>query len=639
MRNRLAILALFAAISAQGQISEGGIPPSWRPENQAVLAGKMPAVKALAPLDVASALSEDSHTPGQNRFAAPIAVDVSLENSGTWQVLPNGDRVWLCALQSTGALGMTLLFDSFKLPPGAQFFAYGINQQVLGAYTAQSCLPSGKFLIGVLKGEKVFLELYEPAAALGQSKISTQRIDIAYDGQALNGAEDFGTSLACNVNVNCASGANWQSEKKGVARILMVFSNGEGWCSGTLIANTSNSYEPNFLTAHHCQLIGNNPDFSLWRFDFDYESANCSNPGTEPVPHSVLGCQRLAYRQETDFMLLKTNPIPPNYDVYFNGWNRDGNATTVPPNSVYIHHPDGDIKKIAIDNQACTIHPSLLDWGPYGTTPGNTHWKSVPDVGIYQPGSSGCPLFDANKRIVGQLHGGGWDGNNPCTIYSAFFGRFNLSWNQGPTSNTRLMEWLDPGNTGATTQNGYARPVVQGYTVGGNIKTNWGVSMQEVRVDITGGITAHVFTDTLGNYKFDNVPAGGNYTIQPSFDLNDLNGVTTYDLVLISKHILGIELLNSPWKIIAGDINRSNSITTFDIVEARKVILGINPSFPANSSWRFFPANSSFPDPTNPFGGGMPLEFISINNLQANHSTADFNGVKVGDVNNTAIGN
>ena len=118
----------------------------------------------------------------------------------------------------------------------------------------------------------------------------------------------------------------------------MVFSNGSGWCSGTLIANTSNTFEPYFLTAHHCQLIGNNPDFGLWRFDFDYESANCQNPGVEPVPRSVLGSELISNRAETDFMLLKINPIPLNYDVYFNGWNRDDNLTTVAANSVYIHH-------------------------------------------------------------------------------------------------------------------------------------------------------------------------------------------------------------------------------------------------------------------------------------------------------------
>jgi hypothetical protein len=37
-----------------------------------------------------------------------------------------------------------------------------------------------------------------------------------------------------------------------------------------------------------------------------------------------------------------------------------------------------------------------------------------------------------------------------------------------------------------------------------------------------------------------NVPLDATFTIAPEKDDNPLNGVTTYDLVLISKHILGI---------------------------------------------------------------------------------------------------
>jgi hypothetical protein len=640
MQNRLILLFLFAAFSAHAQISEGGLPPSFQSGNQPFLAGKMPTAFTLPVLDVAKALDEDSKTPGQNRFAAPVYSDISLENAGVWQILPNGDRVWLCALHAPGAKGLTLIFDAFQLPPGARFFAYSSSQQVLGAYTAQSCLPSGKFLIGVLKGETSYLELYEPAAVQGQSKVSTKRVDVAYDANALNGAEDFGESLPCHININCATGANWQTEKKAIARILMVFSNGEGWCSGSLIANTSNTFEPYFLTAHHCQLIGNNPDFGLWRFDFDYESTACANPAVEPVPRSVLGSERISYRSETDFMLLKINPIPLNYEVYFNGWNRDNNLVSVSANSVYIHHPFGDIKKISLDTQASIIHPSALAWGGiFGTSPANSHWKSITDFGVFQPGSSGSPLLDVNKRIVGQLHGGSTAMGNECKVTGAYFGRFNLTWNQGSSPETRVKEWLDPTNTGAVIQNGYLRPAVQGYNISGNIKTHWGIPLEGIRVEIGGTASAAVYTDSLGTFTFTKMPAGGNYSIKPVHNSNALNGVTTYDLVLISKHILGIEPLDSPWKILAADANQSNSITTFDIVEARKIILGIISGFPTNTSWRFLPAYTTFANANNPFQGGFPPDNIPVNNLQSNYSGADFKAIKVGDLNNSAVGN
>lgn len=616
---------------AGAQISDGGQPLALLPENQSLLSQKQPAPVVLPALDVQRSREEDTRTPGQNRFAAPVATDVSLENAGVWTDLPNGDRVWQCALQSPGALGLVLLFDQFRLPPGSRFFAYSPDgKNVRGAYTERSCIPSGKFTIGVLPGETARLELYEPASVKGQSQIHLNRADIAYDPAGLL---DFGDALPCNINVNCPTGAAWQTEKKGVGRILMVFSNGAGWCSGTLIANTAGTGEPWFLTAYHCQLIGQDPDFDQWVFDFDYEAAGCDNPANEPSAKSVLGCERIAFRQETDFMLLKLSPLPGNYGLHFNGWTRD---STPAGYTTFIHHPIGDIKKITVDSGAAVIHPLSLNWtGIFGISPPRSHWKTVPDYGIFQPGSSGSPLFDPNRRIVGQLHGGSSNQMNPCLNNIAYWGRFDYSWNQGSDPQHRLRDWLDPANLNPVTQNGYPQPAPAMFSVSGNVQTHWGQPMPNVKVTITGGASATVYTDTLGNYAFSNIPLGGNYTVTASRDSNDINGVSTFDLVLISKHILGIEPLNSPWKMIAADANKSNSVTTFDIVESRKLILGIFSAYPNNTSWRFFPASASFPVPANPFAN-MPPEFISIQNLQADYTGGNFKGVKTGDTNNTA---
>jgi len=631
----------LCATLASAQISDGGLPPSFLPENTAVFAaaGEPPQV-SIQSLDLKKIHAEDAAQPEQGRFAAPLAgISITPKTDGQWVDLPNGDRVWRCAVQSSKALGLILLFDQFRIPAGGQFFAYSADKnRVYGAFTERSCTPSGKFMIGVLPGESAMLEYFEPAAAKGQAQIRLNRVDYVYDpaGTMSNDSpDDFGQSLGCNVNVNCTLGQNWQTEKKGAARILMVFSNGAGWCSGTLIANTSGSGDPYFLTAHHCQLIGQTPDFDLWRFDFNYEAPTCANPGVEPTPKSVLGCQRISYRAETDFMLLKTNPVPANYGVYFNGWNRTTATNALVPNSVFIHHPSGDIKKISRDNEAATIHPQTINWGTgFGTSPINTHWKVIPDEGIYQPGSSGCPLFDPNKRIVGQLHGGNADPNNGCMVINTFFGRFDISWDQGGNSGARLKEWLDPNNTAAITQNGYAQPVT--VSIGGQIQTHWGTAMPNVLVKLSGGATTTTRTDASGNYTFSGLTAGQTYTVTPERDTNDVNGVTTFDLSIVNKHVLGLEPLDSPWKIVASDANGSNGVSTIDIVEGRKVVLGLNPAFPSVASWRFFPASTTFPNPADPYSGGGLSEFIQFSNLQQNVTNAGFKGVKIGDVNNNA---
>ncbi|MCC6459209.1 MAG: hypothetical protein IT260_01985, partial [Saprospiraceae bacterium] len=600
----------------------------------------------LPALDVDKAFQEDAQQPEQSRFAAPLApVDISPAAQGRWYELPGGDRVWRCAIQSPKALGLLLVFDQFVLPEGGRFFAYDVaKSRVFGAYTARSCVASGKFIIGLVPGDAVMLEYVEPAAVAGPAQIHLNRVDYVYDPAGMlpanSSPDDFGQSLGCNVNINCPDGQSWQTEKKGVARILMTFSNGAGWCTGTLVANTSGSGDPYLLTAHHCQLIGLTPDFDTWRFDFDYEAPSCANPGTEPVPKSVLGCQRIAYRADTDFMLLKTNPIPQNFGVYFNGWNRTAATNTLVTKSTFIHHPAGDIKKISIDNEAATIYTQTVNWGGvFGTSPANSHWRVGPDIGIYQPGSSGSALFDQNKRIVGQLHGGNADQNNACLILNSYFGRFDISWEQGPTSETRLKEWLDPTNTNAFTQNGYAQPAPTTVSIAGNIQTHWGAAMANVLVKLSGGATATTRTSAAGNFTFANLASGLNYTVTPERDTNDVNGVSTIDLSVINKHVLGLELLDSPWKILAADANGSKSVTTIDIVEARKILLGLNTAFPSVASWRFFPTITTFPDPTNPFSGfpgGPPPEFLQFSNLLQNVTDANFKGVKIGDMNNNA---
>jgi hypothetical protein len=177
--------------------------------------------------------------------------------------------------------------------------------------------------------------------------------------------------------------------------------------------------------------------------------------------------------------------------------------------------------------------------------------------------------------------------------------------------------------------------------VAGTLATQGGQGVENVNVAINrsnGTFSQTTTTAANGSYSFGAVPAGGDYTITPSYDQNPLNGVSTFDLVLISKHILGVETLDSPYKIIAADANKSNSVTTFDLVEIRKLILFINTNFPNNTSWRFVSKNFTFQNPANPFQTQFS-EVYNLNNLSASMLAAEFVAVKVGDVNGTAVTN
>jgi hypothetical protein len=175
-------------------------------------------------------------------------------------------------------------------------------------------------------------------------------------------------------------------------------------------------------------------------------------------------------------------------------------------------------------------------------------------------------------------------------------------------------------------------PVEDDPLLAGTIGTEEGELIKDVEVNLNTnvGINDMMKTDETGAFHF-TVPTETDLTLTPIKDTNPLNGVSTFDLVLISKHILNIDPLDSPYKIIAADANKSNTVTTFDLVVLRKLILFIDSELASNTSWRFIPADYEFIDPQNPLNESFP-EVINVNNFDGINN-ADFIGVKIGDVN------
>lgn len=171
--------------------------------------------------------------------------------------------------------------------------------------------------------------------------------------------------------------------------------------------------------------------------------------------------------------------------------------------------------------------------------------------------------------------------------------------------------------------------------IAGTIQNEENYGVEGVSVHLSGDGDDTYLTTGTGAFEFSNLQNGNDYSVTPEKDDNPMNGVTTFDMVIITKHILGEQLLDSPYKIIAADVNHSDNITTFDLVELRKIILQVNSSFPNNNSWRFVASDYEFPNPQNPWEENFP-EVIGFNNIDADQLEANFVGVKIGDVNNSA---
>ena len=143
-------------------------------------------------------------------------------------------------------------------------------------------------------------------------------------------------------------------------------------------------------------------------------------------------------------------------------------------------------------------------------------------------------------------------------------------------------------------------------------------------------------TGVTGDYAFNNVETLYDYVLTSEKDDDYLNGVSTLDLVLIQKHVLGLESLPTAFRVIAADVNNDAKVSAIDLVELRKLILGVYTELPNNHSWRFVDANQTFQDVVNPWPF---VESLTIRTLDHDMNDMDFIGVKIGDVSGNAIAN
>jgi hypothetical protein len=175
------------------------------------------------------------------------------------------------------------------------------------------------------------------------------------------------------------------------------------------------------------------------------------------------------------------------------------------------------------------------------------------------------------------------------------------------------------------------RIVVQGSIMNPNDEP-----VKDVDVKLEGS-EMNMITGNNGTFNFADVASGANYIIAPSKKDDYLNGVSTLDLVMIQRHILGIEKLNTPHKLIAADVNNDKNITASDLSDLRKVILGVTNEFTNNGSWKFFDKAYNFADPKTAHTEALPLVY-NLENL-ATDMNVDFMAVKIGDVNGNAKAN
>lgn len=427
-----AILTMAFNVFAQESI----VPASFKYNN---LSLNVPQVE-LQKLDNQQLMAADV---AKGKDGSPLQIGVMqnvylvMDKCGRVDLLPDGGKLWRLNLKSEGAVSVDLHLANVEIPDGAAFYLYDpYREDVVEEITNAELLNQTDYYTDNVPGDELILEYYEPVDAAFAGTFEIAQLGHVYRASRLDKGYHGDSEGDCHIDVICPEGDDWRDQIRSVVLYKIFATDGIYMCSGAMVNNARKDGTPYVLTAKHCE----KPN-ATYRYYFKYEATDCG--GTGSVGISVFGGVRRAYSNtsgNSDFMLMEiTGNISHliTSDMYLAGWDASGSTPGI---GACIHHPGGDLKKISIPQ---TISSRSYYW--------RTVWYSK---GVTEQGSSGSPLFDANKRIVGQLFGG----SSFCETPQApdDYGKLSHSWTNNNTSNNslKLQPWLDPDNTGRKTLNG-----------------------------------------------------------------------------------------------------------------------------------------------------------------------------------------
>jgi len=544
----MALVMLLITISSSAQISQGGTPYSFT--NTIQFQNKSAATITLQNPDLTVLAAEDAITDPRQayRVGVNLPVNLNVNNSGKWQALQNGGRLWRLVIHSDDAMALGLYYNNFYVPNGGQVFIYNeTKDHVIGAFTAANNVQDQIRATQMVEGETITIEYYESPGTMGLPAIEIREVVYFYRGvedfvngfaYERDGVNKYGLEKAesCQVDVACTpESTGWQNQID--ATVHYVFSQGGSSyvCSASMVNNTAADCTPYILSAWHCGEPNAGSNISTWVWYWNYQKTSCStgtgnssdpSKGSQTMTGGTVvassgngtlnnppGTNQLA---GSDFYLVELSSEPPAaYNAYYNGWDRANTAAT---SGVGVHHPAGSAKKIS-------TYTSNLNSATYNGGASGAHWSVVwasttNGHGVTEGGSSGSPIFDQNGRTVGQLSGGSSFCATPTQ--SDLYGKMFTNWDQcGTAATAQLAPWLDPGNTGAMTMDGTYQPCTP-------VAPTCGITASSTTITAGGTVT---FSDGSSGvpdtwaWDFDNTSQGG---VSPVASTAQNPGAVTY---------------------------------------------------------------------------------------------------------------
>lgn len=437
MKNIICLLLTALSINISAQISEGGLPYTInKPQLKSTAA--LPVYK-LKSLNQSNLSEEDSQNLSPFRYSVYEDVNLDIKSGHAIELNEPEGTIWRYSVTSESAYSIQIVFETFLIPEGAKLFIYNNDySRIYGAFTKNNVQEDHSFIIADFPGDALVIEYFEPKDAEFKGIVTIGKIGQAYKDILY---QQYDAEATNYVDVNCDEGKDWQNEKHAVCKITFRIGRSGYLCSGALINNTLNDETPYFLTANHC--IDDSAVARTLVAYFNYEKKICN--GTLDNYKTISGSNLVTTGAKSDYTLLLLNNKPPSsYMPFYAGWDISDYQENM---NVSIHHPEGLEKKISIDKDKISTYDYSISWDEGGTTPPFSHWLVNFETGVTAEGSSGGPLFSKQKRIIGQLHGGGEN--------EEFYGKLSYSWNNNTSGYKPLKNYLDPTNSGLTILEAY----------------------------------------------------------------------------------------------------------------------------------------------------------------------------------------
>ena len=393
-------------------------------------------------------------------------ISINSKVQAKWNTLADGKKVWRIELKSEGAEQLAIKFSNIELPKGSKLFLYSKKEKSeFWVFDAKETkFSKNTFVSKFVQGDQIILEYNQFSNFVEDKKpvIDFEGL-INYYVPEERRTPGFAQSTDCEVNVACSEGVDWCREIASVVRIFIQSGTHYSYCSGAIVNNSKQDFTPYILTAEHCGEASSAEDFKYWRFDFNYQSNDCSSPPKESeiFTHHISGCQQIAKAARignvgSDFRLVKLlDSIPKAWNVYYSGWDIK-EYSVIKQGGVGIHHPYGDIKKIS------TYTQDLSSSDAFGDNENDDFWKTFwieteNAHGITEAGSSGSPLFNNKGLLIGTLATGSSYCDNINEDSPDYYGKISRHWdNNGTDATSQLKPWLDPINSGVQQLGGLA---------------------------------------------------------------------------------------------------------------------------------------------------------------------------------------